>query len=303
MTDNSTQVPAIEQFLADVRTVVESRLEALVPSVETEPRRLHEAVRWSLFGGGKRVRPAILLAVGGTFEAEWDHLIATSAAIEMIHTYSLIHDDLPAMDDDDLRRGRATCHKQFDEATAILAGDVLQTLAFKAVADDENLAAETRIRLISLIAAASGTPNGMVAGQQLDLAGEGCDLDLGAIRAIHRRKTGALITAAAQCGAIIGNASDEELAAVAEYADKLGLLFQITDDLLDATQTTEELGKTAGKDASVNKATYISLLGVDETKAVIAHTRDEACYALARISHRDSSLLAALAHRVANRTK
>jgi geranylgeranyl pyrophosphate synthase len=221
----------------------------------------------------------------------------------MIHTYSLIHDDLPAMDDDDLRRGRATCHKRFDEATAILAGDVLQTLAFKTVADDQTLPAETRIQLISLIASASGTPHGMVAGQQLDLDGEGQELDLDGISSIHHRKTGALICAAARCGALIANAPGPEIAAVGEYADKLGLLFQITDDLLDATQTTEKLGKTAGKDAAVKKATYVSLLGTDKTRAAVSRTRDEACAAIERVSGRDTSLLLALADHVANRTK
>jgi len=220
----------------------------------------------------------------------------------MIHTYSLIHDDLPAMDDDDLRRGRATCHKQFDEATAILAGDVLQTLAFKNIADDAGLTTDVRVQLVSLLASASGTPDGMVAGQQLDLDAEGKGLGLDEIRSIHRRKTGALISASARAGAIIGNASEQDMIAIGEYADKLGLLFQVTDDLLDVTQSTEGLGKTAGKDRTAKKATYPSLLGIDRTMVVIETIRSEACRALDAIG-RDASLLRSLAGHVAGRTK
>ncbi|MEO7538470.1 MAG: polyprenyl synthetase family protein, partial [Pyrinomonadaceae bacterium] len=164
---------ALQEFIDEVRVEVDRALDSLVPAADVEPLRLHQAIRWSLFGSGKRIRPAIVFATGKTFGARSDQLVRTAAAIEMIHTYSLIHDDLPSMDDDDLRRGRATCHKQFGEATAILAGDVLQTLAFKAIADDESLSVDVRLRLISVIASASGTPLGMVAGQQLDLDAEG----------------------------------------------------------------------------------------------------------------------------------
>ncbi len=295
-------MPDLDRFLADVRLAAESALDAIVPASGEQPTRLHEAIRWSLFAGGKRVRPAIVIAVGETFAAERDVLVRTAAAVEMIHTYSLIHDDLPAMDDDDLRRGRATCHKQFDEATAVLAGDVLQTLAFKTIADDAGLTAEVRVQIVSLLASASGTPDGMVAGQQLDLDAEGKGLGLDEIRSIHRRKTGALISASARAGAIIGNASEQDITAIGEYADKLGLLFQVTDDLLDVTQSTEGLGKTAGKDRTAKKATYPSLLGIDRTRVVIETIRSEACRALDKIG-RDTSLLRSLAGHVAGRTK
>src|SRR5436190_2868409 len=172
-------------FLDGVRRQTDATLERLVPQPDVEPRRLHEAIRWSLFAGGKLIRPAILTAVGRTFGAVDEQLMRTAAAVEMIHTYSLIHDDLPSMDDDDMRRGKATCHKQFGEATAILAGDCLQTLAFKTVADDESLSSEIRIKLISLIAEAAGTPTGMVAGQQLDLDAEGQTLGVEEIEQIH----------------------------------------------------------------------------------------------------------------------
>ncbi len=242
----------LAEFLDTVRRTTDAMLEQCVPGVDVEPRRLHEAIRWSLFAGGKRIRPAILFAVGQTFNAAFDDLSSTAAALEMIHTYSLIHDDLPAMDDDDLRRGKATCHKQFDEATAILAGDVLQTLAFKAIAEDVKLSSETRIKLISMAAAAAGTPYGMVAGQQLDLDAEGKTLSIDEIEQIHRGKTGAMISAAALTGAIIGGASDEELSAIEKYASNLGLLFQITDDLLDVTQASETLGKTVATSVTLS---------------------------------------------------
>lgn len=292
----------IEEFLGEVNREVDKTLDDLVPGAEIEPTTLHEAIRWSLFAGGKRVRPAILFAAGETFGADIASLTRSAAAIEMIHTYSLIHDDLPAMDDDDLRRGKATCHRQFGEATAILAGDVLQTLAFKAIADDDALSSEIRIRLISAIAEAAGTPAGMVAGQQLDHDAEGRTLTVEEIERIHRRKTGAIIAAAAKAGAIIGGASEQEMAAIGKYASKLGLLFQITDDLLDVTQATETLGKTAGKDAAAEKATYPGLFGIEVTRNAAMTIRDEACDSLAAIG-KDTGLLKDIADFVVDRTR
>ncbi|MGB7068047.1 MAG: polyprenyl synthetase family protein [Pyrinomonadaceae bacterium] len=256
----------LNDFFAEKIPKIDGVLDSLVPVADIVPTRLHEAVRWSLFGTGKRFRPALVLAVGNAFGASDGRLLRTAAAIEMIHTYSLIHDDLPAMDDDDLRRGRVTLHRKFGEATAILAGDVLQALAFGAIAQDTGLSAELRLAVISEISAAAGTPFGMVAGQQLDLEAEGLDLDIRVIEQIHTRKTGALVRAAAGSGALIGNAGDNELTVVKNWAEKIGLLFQITDDLLDVTQTTERLGKTAGKDISARKATFPSALGVEESR-------------------------------------
>ncbi|CAN5458890.1 polyprenyl synthetase family protein [soil metagenome] len=293
---------ALTDFMAESATCVEQILDEIVPKPDVEPRRLHEAMRWSLFAGGKRIRPAILFAAGQTFGAKPNEMLRIAAAIEMVHTYSLIHDDLPAMDDDDLRRGKATCHKQFDEATAILAGDVLQTLAFKAVADDEALSFETRVSLVSLLTGASGTPDGMVAGQQLDLEAEGVTLSVEALEQIHRRKTGALISASAVAGAMIGGASNRDIAAVKSYADKLGLIFQITDDLLDVTQATETLGKTAGKDAAAEKATYPALLGVERSRELASELCGEAGEYLVTIN-RDTALLRKLAESVVGRTR
>lgn len=284
----------LKNFLARSAKAVDEKLDALVPFGATEPARLHEAVRWSLFAGGKRFRPALVLAAGETFGAAEKILLPTAAAVEMIHTYSLIHDDLPAMDDDDLRRGRATCHKKFDEATAILAGDVLQTLAFQAISEDENLSADVRIKLISEIARAAGTPLGMVAGQQLDLDGEGAPVSIENLEKIHHRKTGALIVAAARAGATIAEANEIEIEAVSNYAASLGLLFQITDDLLDVTQTTEILGKTAGKDSASEKATYPAFYGLREAERLAEKVHAQSIEALENIN-RDVRILRNLA--------
>lgn len=291
----------IAEFLREASVEVDKTLDQLIPASHTPPARIHEAIRWSLFGGGKRIRPGIVYAVGRTFGAERDRLARTAAAIEMIHTFSLIHDDLPAMDDDDLRRGRATCHKKYGEATAILAGDALQTLAFQTIAEDVSLPPELRVKLVGDIARASATPSGMVAGQQLDLEAEGRDVSLAELENIHACKTGALITAAAVAGAMIGEATDVDISHIREYASRLGLLFQITDDLLDVTQATETLGKTAGKDVASDKATYPANLGVEGTRTMVTSVRDEALSALGAID-RDTALLVDLTDLIAHRT-
>lgn len=251
----------LQEYLVEVTSDLDPVLHELVDSGVAE--RLTEAVKWSLFAGGKRFRPALVCAAGDAFGASRGNLIRTSAAFEMIHTYSLIHDDLPAMDDDDLRRGRATCHVKFDEATAILAGDVLQSLAFTAIAEDESLEMGLRIAIIKELSSAATK---MVEGQQLDLDSEGVVSEIATLQKIHHHKTGAMIVAAVKCGAMIGGADEKELAVMTGYGDSIGLLFQITDDLLDVTGTTEELGKTAGKDAVAEKTTYPALLGLEGSR-------------------------------------
>lgn len=292
----------LEKFLAQVVKDVDMRLDELIPASGVEPKLLHEAIRWSVFAGGKRIRPVVMCAVGNIFGVPSEQLIATASAVEMIHTYSLIHDDLPAMDDDDLRRGRPTCHIQFGEATAILAGDVLQTLAFKTIAEDDSLSADIRIALVALIADASGTPYGMVSGQQLDLEGEGAVLSIKQIAEIHRQKTGALINASALAGAMIGRARPDEVEAISQYATNLGLLFQITDDIIDVTQNTETLGKTAGKDIASAKSTYPAHLGLDRTIEMADTTRIAANAALDRLE-KDTDLLRQIADYICQRTK
>ena len=272
------------EFFASCRAPVDTELDRLIPRETDEPARVHAAIRWSVFAGGKRFRPALLLAVGQTFGANVERLLGSACALEMIHTYSLIHDDLPSMDDDQLRRGRATCHVKFDEATAILAGDALQALAFQTIAGHEPLEAALRIQLISEIARAAGTPEGMVAGQALDLDAESRQVTGKELERIHQHKTGALIRAAVRCGAMIAGAKKPELAAVTEYATNLGLLFQITDDLLDVTATAEDLGKTPGKDARASKATFPSLYGIAATRERVEVVHRRACEALKDIS-------------------
>lgn len=279
-TGASPSAARLLQFFGDSQDIVNAELDRVLPAESQPPTKVHAAIRWCVFAGGKRFRPLLTLAVGQTFEAANEQLLATACALEMIHTYSLIHDDLPSIDDDDLRRGRATCHIRFGEATAILAGDALQTLAFKTVSEDDGLSAEKRMHLVREIARASGTPEGMVAGQAYDLEAESREVDGEELEQIHRLKTGALIIAAARSGAIIAEASETELAAITDYAAQLGLLFQITDDLLDITATAEALGKTPGKDMRSKKATYPSLYGIEATRMHLLRTHQEACASL-----------------------
>lgn len=275
----------LQTHFQEISSLVDGVLEDLIPHGPSA--RLYDAVRWSVFAGGKRFRPVLVVTCGEAFGAKREALLTTAAAFEMIHTYSLIHDDLPAMDDDELRRGRATCHVKFDQATAILAGDVLQSLAFKAVAEDRTLSPETRVRVLTELAQAAAK---MVDGQQLDIDAEGVVASTESLENIHRNKTGAMISASARCGAIIGGASDSELEAVTEYASALGLLFQITDDILDVTETSSALGKTAGKDAEAEKATYPSLHGLEEAKNMAREVHASAIAALSRITRPVSGL-------------
>lgn len=300
--DASAQAEPIEarEFLALCRERIDRELDKLVPSETSEPISVHSAIRWSLLAGGKRFRPALVLAVGDTFGAQADDLMRTACAIEMIHTYSLIHDDLPSMDDDELRRGRLSCHLQFGEATAILAGDALQTLAFQIISEDERLDPETRIRVISELARSAGTPDGMVAGQAFDLEAESRVVNAADLENIHGHKTGALISTASRAGAIISGVSAEQCEAIASYGAQLGLLFQITDDLLDVTESAESLGKTPGKDARSRKATYPSLYGLEVTRELARKAHRTACRTLDDIAI-STSLLRAIADLILNR--
>jgi geranylgeranyl pyrophosphate synthase len=271
----------VEQFLGDCVNAVNAELDRLIPDSGRGPQSLRDAMRWSLFAGGKRFRPALVMASGLAFGGDRDLLVRCGAAVEMIHTYSLIHDDLPSMDDDDLRRGRETCHKKFGESTAILAGDALQALAFQTIAADKRLSSDVRTELISGLGEAAAC---MVVGQQMDLEAEGRPVSSAALEDIHRNKTGALIAFSVTAGAMIAEASESDVAAVGEYGEKIGLLFQIVDDLLDVTATTEQLGKTAGKDVAAAKATYPSVIGVDSTYERVRTASSESVAALTRIS-------------------
>ncbi|MCD7810653.1 MAG: polyprenyl synthetase family protein [Ruminococcus sp.] len=233
-------------------------------SPETEPQKtLIDAMNYSLEAGGKRIRPVLVYAFCEAFGGDYRTAAASACAIEMIHTFSLIHDDLPAMDDDDFRRGKPSCHKAFGEAAAILAGDALSVLPFEIIADDEQLSAEQKVKLISALARATGK-SGMIGGQVIDMENEQrADVDEANLRNMYRRKTGELIAVSCVMGGICAGASDEELAAAAEYAFNLGLAFQIIDDVLDVISSDEELGKPVGSDANENKTTFVTLYGVE----------------------------------------
>lgn len=257
---------------------MEAALDRWLPPATEKPESLHEAVRYAIFGGGKRIRPVLVYAGGEAFNVEAAALDGCACAVEMIHTYSLIHDDLPAMDDDDLRRGRATCHKAYDEATAILAGDALQALAFQVLAEDSGISvpAEERLKMINTLALAAGT-GGMTGGQAIDLDAEDKTLNLEQLQTMHSRKTGALIRASVELGALCAVTVDEQqFRNVSRYADCIGLAFQIHDDVLDIEGDTETLGKPQGSDLERNKATYPNLLGLEGAKQAARDLLDEA---------------------------
>jgi farnesyl diphosphate synthase len=291
-------MPHLDKFFASVCSIVDSKLDELVPTAETEPVRLYGAIRWSLFGEGKRFRPALVIASGRTFGAADERLVRTATSVEMIHTYSLIHDDLPAMDDDDLRRGRATAHRKFDEATAILAGDALQAMAFETIAGDAAIGEALKLQLIAELSKAAGQ---MVAGQQLDLEAEGRSLELGSIERIHAGKTGALIGFAVRAGGLIAGANASEMNVLERFGGKIGLLFQITDDILDVTSTSEALGKTAGKDLASKKATYPEVLGLEQARSLAKRIETEALETLSPLG-RDRELLIDICRYVSSRT-
>ena len=254
--DSDALIATIEQYLADD-----------LPKASELAPQLVEAMRYATLGGGKRLRPALVCATATSLGASLDAAIAPAAAVEYMHTYSLVHDDLPAMDDDELRRGRATCHVAFDETTAILVGDALQTLAFETLAGAP-LNAELRIRMVELLTDAAGWQN-MVAGQALDMEGTGeRELSIEQLHALHVAKTGAMFRVAVQIGCVVaGHHAGDIFDALTRYGNHIGLAFQVVDDILDVTQTTEQLGKPAGSDERAGKSTYPAILGLDESRA------------------------------------
>lgn len=261
---------------------IENELARWLPPAAEVPESLHEAMRYSVLGGGKRIRPVLVYAAGEAFSLGADTLDAPACAVEMIHAYSLIHDDLPAMDNDDLRRGKPTCHRAFDEATAILAGDALQALAFEVLTAHPALAvdATVRVRMMNVLAVASGS-RGMAGGQAIDLASVGHDLNVAQLENMHVHKTGALIRASVQLGALChGGLSDADYERLSRYAHCIGLAFQIKDDILDVEVDTATLGKPQGSDMAQNKPTYPRLLGLDGAKHAAQHMHDEALAAI-----------------------
>lgn len=292
-----------QTFLDAVRPEIEATLDRLVPSAELAPRRIHEAMRYSLFAGGKRVRPALTLLAGEALGAPRAACLAGGAAIEMIHTYSLIHDDLPSLDNDDLRRGRPTSHRQFDEATAILAGDSLLTLGLVTLAaEPADLDGERRSQATALVGRAVGTL-GMIGGQVDDLAAEQGEWPAdaaAALESIHRRKTGALLVASIRIAGLYAGVDAATDAGLVRLGDLLGLMFQISDDILDVEGSSGALGKTAGKDAAAQKLTYPGLFGLAEAKRRLLLGRDEALAAAGALPGGGGlfpSLIDYLAHR------
>ena len=257
----------MKDYLMQCATLVDAQLESILPSPDGPAEQLFAAMRYSVFNGGKRIRPALCFAAAEAI-ADSDHNTAkVAAALEMVHAYSLIHDDLPAMDDDDLRRGKPTCHIQFDEATAILAGDALQCLAFEQLTQLSDLPAEVSLKLVAMLANYGGC-NGMVTGQAIDLSATGNWLELEQLKQMHALKTGALIEASILMGALATHQADpEQLAALKEFAQAIGLAFQIQDDILDVESSTEQLGKQQGSDSTNGKSTYTSILGVEMARS------------------------------------
>ena len=291
-----------EDDLADTARLINAALDRLIPNGEGPEKQVLDAMRYSTLGGGKRIRPFLVMTTADLFNVSRSSSERVAAAIEMVHAYSLVHDDLPAMDDDDLRRGRPTCHMEFDEATAILAGDGLLTLAFEVLAgDDTHCLSEIRAELVLELAQAIGA-HGMVGGQMLDLLAADQELDMLEIIRLQKMKTGALISYACQAGAILGKAGENQRHMLAAYAQDLGLAFQIIDDLLDLEGDTEEMGKRTGKDNDAGKATFVSLLGPQQARER-ANTLTERAIKHLEIFSEKGKLLRDLAEFVVKRRK
>ncbi len=278
----SRRVPATKRsdqmdfadWMSAVQKRTEAALEQRLPAAALAPVKLHEAMRYASLGGGKRIRPLLCHAAGEAFGASPALIDFPACAVEMIHAYSLVHDDLPCMDNDILRRGKPTCHVEFDEATALLVGDALQSLAFQVLADAPTTS-ERRVEMLSVLAPAAGS-RGMAGGQAIDLAAIGKPLSLEELEFMHVHKTGALIRASVLLGAGCGSADAGAITQLIPFANRVGLLFQVVDDILDAESTTATLGKTAGKDAQQNKPTYVSILGIRKAREKAVELRSEA---------------------------
>jgi geranylgeranyl diphosphate synthase type II len=268
----------LREYLAQQQRLVDAELDRLVPPEPTPPETIHRAMRYSLFAGGKRIRPILCIEAAGTIPCECPAVLAAACSLEMIHTYSLIHDDLPALDNDDYRRGKLTNHKVFGDAMAILAGDGLLTLAFQVLAQLD-APDYTKTRLIAELATASGTVGGMIGGQVADLEGEGKPPSAQLLETIHRAKTGALLRATLRMGAMAAGADIEQYEALSCYGEHVGLAFQIVDDILDVEESSEALGKTAGKDAAQHKITFPAVYGL-ETSRQMAREECERAHAV-----------------------
>ncbi|MGA2813963.1 MAG: polyprenyl synthetase family protein [Candidatus Acidiferrum sp.] len=276
-------------FFEEDRVAVDAALEKLLPAEETPPASIHAAMRYSVFAGGKRIRPILCLEAARIFEEDVTPALHPASGIECIHTYSLIHDDLPALDNDDLRRGKPTCHKQFGEATAILAGDALLTLAFELVGATP-VDAERRVAMLTEVATAAGTVNGMVGGQMADIEAEGKRIGAKMLEYIHRSKTAALIRASVTAGALCAGAPLKDVTRLRKFGETIGWAFQVTDDILDVEESSAALGKTAGKDIAQGKATYPALYGLPRSHEIANELAHKAIVALEPYGERAARL-------------
>jgi farnesyl diphosphate synthase len=292
------RISEFDSWMRSEVDAVEAALQVWVPA--NTPAGLGEAMRYGVLDGGKRVRPLLVLAASQAVHGLREAAMRAACAVELIHAYSLIHDDMPCMDNDVLRRGKPTVHVQFGQAQAMLAGDAMQALAFEVLTPDEGMPPALQARLCSLLARSAGHA-GMAGGQAIDLASIGQPLDEHALRDMHHRKTGALLQASVLMGAACGNATPAQWAALADYGDALGLAFQVVDDILDVTQASATLGKTAGKDLDNNKPTYVTILGLDAARRHAHELRDKAQAALARSGLVDAAWLSVLADKVVER--
>ena len=280
----------LQEYLAEQAQVIDRVLSEWVPESNVEPASIHRAMRYSLFAGGKRIRPILAVAAARAVSDDPDGVEHAAASLELIHTYSLIHDDLPALDNDDLRRGRPTCHKVFGEAMAILAGDALLTLAFELLSRLRGVHPDQKILLVEELSRAAGTVGGMIGGQVNDLEGEHKRPTALLLESIHRAKTGALLRASVRMGAIYAGSTDEELTALSEYGEHVGLAFQIVDDLLDVEESSEALGKTAGKDRAQEKITFPAVYGLERSRQMAEEERMAAHVALRTFDDRAERL-------------
>jgi geranylgeranyl diphosphate synthase, type II len=273
----------LDQYLKAAVADVDAAMDSFLPASDERPGSIHEAMRYCMFAGGKRLRPVLCIAAAEACGGKREDAYAAACAVELMHTYSLVHDDLPCMDDDDLRRGRATCHKVYGEGMAVLCGDALLTEAFAVLAKsgDAGMVAELAL---------TGGSRKLIGGQVLDLEGEGKALSLEELVRIHEAKTAALLTASVRLGAMSAGAGAAELAALTKFGHALGLAFQVIDDILDVTQTTENLGKTAGKDAAVEKATYPAVMGLEQSRKEAERLTAEAMYALGILGEKGARL-------------
>jgi geranylgeranyl diphosphate synthase type II len=290
----------IQEYFQHQGKLIEEQLNRLVPQRRSPHENLFEAARYALLGGGKRLRPIFTLTTTRILGGDISNALSPACALEMIHTYSLIHDDLPCMDDDDYRRGQLTVHRKYSEGHAVLTGDYLLTYAFEVIAADPNLDNEKKVQLITILARQSGS-EGMIGGQVMDLASQGNKIPLETLKLLHRKKSGALISAAIEFGAIIGNATPHQFHCLQRFGENIGLAFQIVDDILDITASEAKHGKAISSDFLNDKTTYVTLLGLDQAQAAAKNFYDQAITALKPLPH-DTSLLTEIANFIIHRS-